>query len=183
MDIVLINLDKDKERLKRSTKQLEKYGLSFKRIPGVLHDEPWKGFNAAYMNALRAIPNGGIIFEDDVELDRFYIPDLPDDWDLLYFGANLKEPTEPYNDELVRVLGAWTTHAVMYSKKCVKKILEQFDDTYACDDWLKRFFLRENKCYLTTPMQAYQASGFSNLMKQQVDYRKVLDNNYKKYVG
>ena len=183
-DIVLINLDRDVERLEQSKRELEKFDISFERIPGVYNPIPWKGFNKAYMNALRAIPSGGIIFEDDIELDSFYIPDLPKGWDMLYFGCNLQEPTDRINDELVRVFGAWTTHAILYSAQCVKNILREFDpEEVVYDEWLRREFCRRNNCYMTTPMQAYQRDGYSNLMKTQANYRAGFDSNYNKFTG
>lgn len=183
-DIVLINLDKDGLRLKDSKRELDKFGLKFRRIPGVYDEVPGRGFSEAMVNALMAIPNGGIIFEDDIELDDFYIPDLPDNWDMLYFGANLQEKTSRVNDQLVRVYGAWTTHAILYSEKAVQKILSvyEYETCGIYDDWLKRKFLRQNNCYMITPMIAYQRESFSNMIKQQASYRKGFDENYNKYV-
>lgn len=183
--IVLINLAKDKQRLEQSRAELSKYGLDFKRIPGVLMTNRGKGFSEAMVKALKAIPKGGIIFEDDIELDDFYIPDLPEGWDMLYFGANLQEKTIPVNENLVRVLGAWTTHAILYSEQGVHKVLSQYDyeKDGIYDDWLKREFCRNNNCYLLTPMIAYQREGFSNIEQKEASYREGFNENYKKYTG
>jgi hypothetical protein len=183
--VVLINLAKDKQRLEDSRRELGKYGIDFKRIPGMLMTDRSKGFSSAYVNALKAIRGGGIIFEDDIELDNFFIPDLPEGWDMLYFGANLQEETEPVNSQLVRVLGAWTTHAILYSAEAVEKILSQYDyeKDGIYDDWLRRVFCRNNSCYMVTPMIAFQRDGYSNLIKQDASYREGFIDNYKKYTG
>ncbi len=183
-DIVLINLDKDKDRLKESVDELSKFGLTFKRIPGIKDEIPGRGFSLATINALKAIPNGGIILEDDVELVDFWLPELPEGWDMIYFGANLTEDVERVNDDLVRVFGAWTTHAILYSKKAVSKILKEYDyETCGIyDGWLRKTFLRNNKCYMVTPMQAYQRDSWSNILKHRVSYRNTLDFNYNKFI-
>jgi GR25 family glycosyltransferase involved in LPS biosynthesis len=185
IDIVLINLDKDKERLKIASEHLKKNGIEFERIPGVIHEDRYRGCSIAMVNALKAIPEGGIIFEDDVLLKDFYIPDLPDGWDLLYFGANLQAPTERINDEIVRVYGAWTAHAIMYSEKAVKKILEtySYDLHGPHDNFLKNEFNAKNNCYMVTPMQAYQRPSYSHLEKRNVNYTRIMDMNYDKYIN
>lgn len=185
MDIVLINLDKDTERLERSKKELSKFNLTFKRIPGIVDDNPQRGFSLAMVNALNAIPNGGVIFEDDVMLLDFNIPDLPDGWDMLYLGANLRKHTTRVNDQLVRVFGAWTTHAVLYSMQGVEKVLSQYcyESHGIYDEWLRTEFNAANNCYMVTPMQAYQYPGQSNIFGIYGDYREGMDNNFKKYTN
>lgn len=181
MDCVLINLDKDSERLESVTEHLNGWGIEFRRIPGVEHEDPKTGFNIAMMNALKSIPNGGIIFEDDVLLLDWFIPELPHDYDLCYFGANLKDKTERVNDRLVRVYGAWTTHAVMYSKQGVEKAM-QFDFSCVYDDWLRNEYAKRNKCYMVTPMIAYQREGYSNIELSHSRYTDVMNENYKTFV-
>ena len=185
MEVVLINLDKDTERLDIVSKHLNEKGIEFKRISGVEHDNKHKGFSMATVNALKEIPNGGIIFEDDVLLNDFYIPELPEDWDILYFGANLQAPTERVSKDIVRVLGAWTTHAVMYSSKAVRNILALYDyDIHGVyDEFLRRDFNPINNCYMLTPMIAYQRPSYSHILNSYVDYREAMDLNYNKYIS
>jgi len=184
MKIVLINLDKDRDRLRESESVLKRFGLSFERIPGVVNKDREKGFSLAMINALTAIPNGGMIMEDDIELKEYRIPRLPDNWDMLYLGANLNGRTERVSRDLVRVFSAYTTHAVLYADKAVKKILSEYDyDKHGVyDKWLADHFLRENNCYMVTPMQAYQRRGYSSILGHNVDYSVRMNMNYQKYV-
>lgn len=181
-DIIVINLDRDTERLMLCKKELEKFGLTFKREPGI--PDPARGNSQAMMNALKKLPEGGIIFEDDVELRDLSLPELPDDWDLLYFGANVVGPVERVNEDLVRLSAAWCAHAILYSKKGVKKVLSQYDyDQHGIyDDWLRKEFIRKNNCYLVTPMQAYQRKGYSNVLGRNVSYYHALEENYNIHV-
>ena len=184
MEIVILNLDKDTERLQQSTEELAAHGLSFKRIPGILDSDKARGFSRAMISALEAIPDGGIIFEDDIQLEDFYIPRLPSGWDMLYFGANLQGNTRRIRRDLVQLTAAWTTHAILYSGKAVKKILEEYryQEHGIYDNWLKEDFIRRNKCYMVTPMIAYQRPDDSRLFGGWADYRQVMDENYSRYV-
>jgi hypothetical protein len=127
--------------------------------------------------------------EDDVtfrNLDHLpqAINELPDDWDILYLGANLicwnngePEP-ECFSDHLWRVYAAWTTHAVAYNKKCVRRILEgqpSFDSTMF-DNWLSTR-LPELNAYCIAPMVAYQRPRFSSIWQREHvdDYTEVFE--------
>lgn len=181
-DIIVINLDRDTERLRLFKKEMDKFGLTFKREPGIL--DPARGNSQAMMNALNKLPDGGIIFEDDVELRDLSLPELPDNWDLIYFGANITDPVHRYSKDLVKLTGAWCAHAILYSKQGVKKVLSQYDyDKHGIyDDWLRKEFIRKNNCYLVTPMQAYQRKGYSNVLDRNVNYYHALDENYNIHV-
>jgi hypothetical protein len=92
--------------------------------------------------------------EDDVLFkDLTHLPDalneLPEDWDIVYLGANVTENRpEFYSHNLRRVRSAWTTHAVGYSRKAVEKIVEMYKGDWESegmyDDWLSRKFLPNN---------------------------------------
>lgn len=116
------------------------------------------------------------IFRDASHVERA-ISELPDDWDVLYFGANLllwncdPPPPERYSEHLFRVKAAWTTHCVGFNKKCVPQLLErqpglsvQMFDNYLSDQ------LPEMNAYIVAPMVAYQRPRVSSIWgKPQVD--------------
>ena len=68
------------------------------------------------------------VFRDLSHLDQAF-GELPEDWDIVYLGANLVcwnngEPQpERYSEHLFRVKAAWTTHAIGYNRKCVHELL------------------------------------------------------------
>ena len=185
MKSVIINLDKDIERLKESLDNLNQFGIYPERISGVVSNTSAEGFSMAMINALESIKDEeyAVIFEDDIELISWDLPELPDNFDMLYLGANLTDETERINDDLVKVKGAWTTHAIIYSKKGVSKILKQYDlGKGIYDEWLRTKFNNQNECYLITPMIAFQRNGYSNIQGVEVDYTDVMLENYNKFV-
>jgi hypothetical protein len=116
-----------------------------------------------------------VMFRDLTHLSQA-INELPDDWDVLYLGANLicwnnGEPNpERYSDHLFRVRAAWTTHAVAYNKKCVRRILEGQPsfDAQMFDNWLSTR-LPELNAYCVAPMVAYQRPRFSSIWQREVE--------------
>ena len=185
MKSVIINLDKDTERLVESLDILASFGIFPERIPGVVSEQSWEGFSMAMISALEAIKNEemAIIFEDDVLLKSWDIPELPDNFDMVYLGANLTKKTDRINKDFVKVNGAWTTHAIIYSKKGVEEILNQYDLSHGIyDEWLRTSFNKNNNCYMLTPMIAYQRECYSNIQDKNVSYTDAMIENYNKFV-
>ena len=123
--------------------------------------------------------------EDDVvfrELGHLpqAIAELPADWDILYLGANLicwnngePEP-ERYSEHLFRVRAAWTTHAVAYHKRCIRKVLEGQPsfDALMFDNWLSTR-LPELNAFCVAPMVAWQRPRYSQIWKREDDYSEI----------
>jgi len=106
------------------------------------------------------------------------IQELPENWDILYLGANLhvdgfKEPIR-YSSHLCRIYNAWTTHAIAFNHKCVKWIAynqPQFHEGMF-DGWLSSQLFHFN-AFCVTPMVAFQRPGNSLIWGHDVDYDPV----------
>lgn len=119
--------------------------------------------------------------DDSVFRDLGHLPqaisELPEDWDILYLGANLicwgkdEPPPERFSDHLFRVQAAWTTHAIAYHKRCVRRILERqpgFSEQMY-DQYLSTR-LPEFNAFVVAPMVAYQRPRFSSIwQKNEID--------------
>lgn len=113
--------------------------------------------------------------EDDVMFRELgHLPaalaELPANWDILYLGANLvcwnRDEPEPerISNHLWRVRAAWTTHAIVYHRRCVYELLakqpgfsEQMFDQYLSSRLL------ELNAYCIGPMVAYQRPHKSSI--------------------
>jgi hypothetical protein len=122
-----------------------------------------------------------VVFRDLGHLDQA-LSELPDDWDIVYLGANLVcwnngEPwPERYSEHLFRVKCAWTTHAIAYNKKCVRRLLEkqpefsaQMFDNYLSDR------LSELNAFCVAPMVAYQRPRVSSIWSRFDDYTPIFE--------
>lgn len=123
-----------------------------------------------------------VVFRDLSHLEQALM-ELPDDWDIVYLGANLLcgNNGEPwpiyYTPNLFKVMCAWTTHAVAYNRRCVLRILErqpalhvQMFDQYLSD------LLPELNAFVIAPMVAYQRPRVSSIWnKGHEDYTEIFE--------
>jgi len=180
-----------------------KVGINFvERRIGTEGENRYLSFNHAHYKAIEKGHKTGepfCVFENDVAFDDKwkYIEEgcnqLPEDWDLLYLGANIigsdtmvwEMPTR-YSQNLFRLHNSWMTHAIIYSNKMAKWVLDNFNpDTFPVyDEWLRVTAMPERNVFLLYPMVAYQRKGWSVLTRQQADYSScsVQGNDYLKRV-
>lgn len=172
---------KDKRKI-HFTQEFEKYGIVYDEFPCWEHDNGTIG-NALTFQAIFRQYDGQdlIIFEDDVKFIRdpkdFDISLIPDDWDMIYLGANLKKNCTFVNEKFRRVTGAWTTHAAIYRAKFVERIIKEFRplDHIAFDEWLRVNASTINQ-YITYPFFATQINGYSTILKSEVNYELIFNS-------
>lgn len=140
-----------------------------------------------FLNLLKCKRGNIVFFEDDFELTNGWEEvlqkawnDLPSDFDLLYFGANLTKSPKRATENLVRVRGAWCLHAAVLSEKFVNYILRfyEYPRCGVIDEWLRNQ-ADSKKFYMTYPMIAYQRKSYSDYQKKEVDYN-IFENKYYK---
>jgi hypothetical protein len=121
------------------------------------------------------------IFRDVGHVEQA-ISELPADWDLLYFGANLVcwnngEPwPERYSDHLFRVRAAWTTHCVGFNRKVVPFLLENQPglSEQMFDNYLSGLLPHLN-AYCVAPMVAFQRARHSTIWNRFDDYTPIFE--------
>jgi hypothetical protein len=159
----------------------------FEALPSI---GPHQSFNRSVRNilqfALRSPYDRVLFLEDDVTFVKTdhverAINELPDNWDVLYFGANIlhtePKPT-PYSSHLCRIHSGWTTHALAFNKKCISFILENIpgESEQMFDTWLSGNLSRLNS-YIVTPMAAYQRPGTSLIWGTTTNYDQVFTSS------
>jgi hypothetical protein len=129
-----------------------------------------------------------LLVEDDlVLLDNFEevagkaLEQLPDDWDMFYFGANHSgHRTKQIAPNLLRCFGSACTHCVAFKDSIYDAILELPEDRTI--DWNIGYRLHELfRCYAAWPNTAIQKPGYSTLWLRSVDYTPLWDNKGGKY--
>lgn len=109
---------------------------------------------------------------------------LPEDWDVLYLGANIIDETpERFSRNLYRVRNAWTTHGIAYNRKVIPFILENqpgFSERMY-DNWLGSE-LGNLKAFVVNPMAAWQRPRFSSIWQRDTDYDDVFSLSQAKLV-
>jgi hypothetical protein len=181
--ILFLNQAKRTDRLLDCQNELKRVGLNADPFYSIDAEQPYKSFCLSQIAMLKEFlltdSKTFLALEDDVLFkDLTHLPDalneLPENWDIVYLGANVTEDKPKYHSPyLRRVRSAWTTHAVGYSRKAVEKIVENYHSWEAngmYDDWLSREFLPNNNCFIVAPMVAWQRPVFSDLWGQNVEY-------------
>lgn len=173
--------------------EFDRVGLTVQPYHAVKEIGPHQSFSHSERNILLDFlfseDNRLLHLEDDVvfrSLDHLpqAISELPDDWGILYLGANLicwnngEPPPERYSNHLFRVRAAWTTHAIAYHKRCVRRILERQPEFSArmFDNALSDL-LPELNAFVVAPMVAYQRPRVSSIWQKGVvdDYTPIFE--------
>lgn len=189
-NIVIFGLGAREDRWKRCQEILKENGITevTRFTTEIDHEDTYRNCSKDFLRLLRLKGSKDLMFfEDDFELvegwrdvfDKAY-KDLPKDWDMLYLGANLTKTPDRITENLLRVRGAWMFHAVLLRKKFIDYILQNYDynQIWVFDEWC-RVMAPKLKFYMTYPMISYQRKGYSDFVRQYVDY-DIFNNKYYK---
>ena len=121
-----------------------------------------------------------MICEDDVVFrEPFHTPfqqsvdDLPPDWEMLLLGCRLNEPPEAFSPNLYRVNNHTMMHAYVLSRAGMKTFLDhaaRLDKIGHCHSWDAWLGAQPMNRYLTRPILAIQADGFSDIQQRAGKY-------------
>lgn len=171
MKTKVINLARRTDRWETVIPEINRFGITeIERFDAF--EGGYMGFNKSVHFALEG-ESELLLLEDDVlfineatyEKLLEYKAELPNDWDLLYLGANLKSAIMKFNGHLYRLRDAWTSHAILYSDKGAKWCFENFnhEEGIIYDEWLRTVAQEQLQCFITYPMMAIQADGMSDI--------------------
>jgi hypothetical protein len=170
MKYICLNLRTRPDRWERAKQQFDKYGLTVERFEAIEHDQPWISFNLSMKAIISQITEPTVVFEDDVEL-LSELPQPPKEWDLLYYGGNVRSKVSQHDDNWWRCVNTWTTHAVAYTPKMAAYISEHFNhESIIYDEWLRTEVQPVFNCYICKPFAAIQVADYSDLQKSNVNY-------------
>ena len=174
------------DRLISSVRHLDRHGIIPEVVYALDDQDPKRSFNRTMKHVMETSNDTLMMFEDDILLKENNhlekaISQLPKDWDLCYLGANIIGPVERYSDNLFRIYGAWTTHAVIYRNP--QEIGKEYTDTSIMfDAWLNENIVSRGKSYIVSPMLAWQVTHKSTLWEHIADYTRIFDDSANKLV-
>lgn len=194
--VVFLTTVQRPERTEQMRKELQKHSIEAVPFYAVSNHDSRVSFNLSMIEILKKFIASGahrilileddVIFSDMITLEKSLSElDYTIDWDMFYLGANTWTfPFTVQSEHLIRIHGAWTTHAVAYTLASARKIVDQFSKTdmhsIVYDDWLAHEFHPHNKCFLAWPLCAIQRPNYSDLLQQNVDYEICWQNTRKK---
>lgn len=192
----LINMASRPDRLQRSKKRLEDLGIVYKRFEAIdgktieHHPHLKTGEVGCYISHLNILKDAKqnnyqsiLILEDDVVfennmLEKFYsgYKHIPDDWEMIYLGANHNQPPTRINEYVVECNHAFTTSAIIIRGSVLERLLaesrnmtKQIDVVYADLQATKKL-----KAYAFHPWLMYQEDGYSDIQGRNMSYTNLM---------
>lgn len=109
---------------------------------------------------------------------------LPKDFDCLYLGVNLfQKNVELYSENLIKLESGYATHAIIYSKKGIRKVLEAIRskklNQWALDEIMVKLIQPQGSCFAAYPMVVTQSNGYSDIEKKEIKYDRFLTDRFK----
>jgi len=216
--IYCINMSSRTDRWHKCIKQFEKFGITknVKHVNAVQLESleyPRKklaraGCALSHMccieNALANNYDKILILEDDWE--PRYKPsefeyaisiahkELPDDWDLLYYGGNVvdairPQPLDRLSDNIWQVVGCASTHAIAYNRKIIKymcnlglseqNISQWIDAHQAIDVYFINVVQTLFKSLIIGSLPILQAEDFSDIENTKVCYKSMMIERFR----
>lgn len=121
------------------------------------------------------IAEDDLIVTDDFDevIERIRIPD---DWDMIYYGANHTDSgTRQIAPNVLRCFGSKTTHLVAFRHTIYDAVLSLPSDRTI--DWsIGQRLHKDFNCYAIFPPVALQKPNYSQLWKRYVDYTELFKN-------
>jgi hypothetical protein len=177
--VYCINLDKRTDRWESAQTEFEKNGIIVERVSAIeggangLLETNKKIFQDAIENNYESI----LILEDDVEFidnlqEKFSdaYPNVPQHWNMLYFGGNhvFGQPV-PINDYVSVPQKTLASHAIAYKKNAYQKMLDILITNEPVDVIFSNNLIYFN-AFLFFPHLAWQKPGHSDIMNYYVNY-------------
>lgn len=195
--IYCINLDRRPDRWFESSAEFQKIGVFVERWPAILHPRGALGCSMSHLSLMRKnIHRESIlIFEDDVEfrgsMDHVdqAIAEVPDDWELIYFGG-VVFPNEfnrmKVTDNVFVAKNVVCTHAYAISNRGMKRVLAEYGRavrfTTPIDEYYRSTVQPDGRCYCIVPMIATQRAGKSDITGKVGGSNNLLETTNQKFV-
>ena len=178
--------------------EISKLGLTPTRIPGIIYTGTNSsirngqiGCGLAHLNGLRLAKEQNqnvLMFEDDVKFINDYsniiqgaLDELPEQWKMLFFGANVCSSIFQVSPHLGKLTHAQATHAYAVNKNFLDKLINYLEPritTTIIDVIYANEIVPANNCYITIPMVAVQKSGYSNIEERNVSYQDWMETRF-----
>jgi hypothetical protein len=184
---LVLNQQSRPDRLRQFHDEAKKVKIDYEVFQSIPHPRAFTSFNLSVYAMLCYFWETGkdklLMMEDDCvfspdfnERAKKSIEQVPDDWELFYFGCNVIDNNIHMHSECVsKVTGAWTTHCVGIRRSLVERVLNEQYSVHEgmMDDYFAKKVQPLGKSYVCRPMIAVQRPGYSDLWGRETDYREL----------
>ena len=174
----VINLDSRRDKWRACEMELGPH-FELERVSAIRNDWGWLGLWQTFKQIFAQADGDILIFEDDATYRGWVtnlenaIKDLPEGWEMLMLGANIKDQRlDRINKTLARTYGAWTTHAIYYSHSLCKE-MASLDLTVPIDEYFRTVVHPRGNSYVVYPFLSYQRPSDSDIEGGYKDYTNL----------
>lgn len=178
MKAKVINLDSRRDKWRISEMELSPH-FELERVSAIRHEWGWVGLAKTFNQIFAEAEGDVLIFEDDATYRGWVtnllnaIKDLPEGWEMLMLGANIKDQRiDRINNNLARTYGAWTTHGIYYSHKLCKE-LANLEFSVPIDEYFRTVVHPRGNSYVVYPFLSYQRPSDSDIEGTYKDYTNL----------
>ncbi len=186
--IFVLNLTKRTDRLLECAEELEKYNIPYQRVSAIENENGANGLLQTMQKLFEDCIEQGLqnilVFEDDVLFvqDPTLVMDnvvkqLPEKYDMVLLGGQIKGFSYPHSENLLGLVGGWSTHAVIYSLQGMKDILA-LGMTAPIDNFFVDKIHNRGYSYCVRPLLATQREGFSDICKNEINWQPFITKSY-----
>ncbi|MCZ7372422.1 MAG: glycosyltransferase family 25 protein [Candidatus Methanoperedens sp.] len=193
--LFVIHLPERKDRAKSMKVELSKIGWEYSLFPaidGSLQNPVTQRMSGgrlgcllshlALLNIARDSGFGGIaVFEDDVECSasfdddfNMYHSNIPDDWDMIYFGVNHIIPPTSVAEGVCRITRGYTSHAYIIRDTLYDRAVELLGNEQHPVDVYYSMLHSEINAYCFSPPLIWQRDGISDVTGAWVSNKKLI---------
>ena len=194
--IYCINLDERKDRWTETTAELTKWGIGsqvsrFSAVNGSALKNTYPvnngelGLILTHEKIIQEASDKNyqsiLILEDDIQFTDGvidlpnYFEALPDDWDILWFGANHNvhcgNKIELINNKIIKCNKAFSTHCIAFNHTIYTTALELIANKQKAVDVYYWELQQSYNCYAFNPSLAVQRPSYSDIQKEHQDNR------------
>ena len=119
-------------------------------------------------------------FTDEIKNIEKYLNQVPDDWDMIYFGGNHNighygiKGLSHVSESVIRIRHTFTTHFVIIKNTMFNIIKNKISECANPIDVYYTDLQKNYNVYSIYPAIAKQKTGYSNILNQEVNYDSVI---------
>lgn len=181
----VINLDKRKDKWLSCQMELAPH-FDVIRVSAIRHEWGWLGLANTFKQIFAEATGDVLIFEDDATYRGTItdltnaIADLPQGWEMLMLGANIKDVRlDRISKNVARTYGAWTTHAIYYSYAFCQEMASVELDV-PIDEYFRTIVHPRGNSYVVYPFLSYQRPSTSDIEGDYKDYTSLFTESEKR---
>jgi glycosyl transferase family 25 len=196
-----INLSSRTDRWLKSSQEFKKHfpGMELTRFNAIEKNPGWLGCKESHLSIMGKSTHlkTFMVLEDDFEFAgdinsrlKFVAEELPNDWELLYLGANfrsadMKMPLKRYSKNLFLCQQAFGTYAYIVNNKngLVDTILNMKAGIRKIDVFYANVIQKFERCFIIYPMCATHADGYSDITRKNTNYKEEIESSFNQIIN